>query len=245
MAAIGLSAFISTPTARAQALGLWDFDGGNLNQTAGATLGNLTFATPETTAATAFGTTASFSIPDIGGASALVMRFPAATNGMGYGMPTPGPNNGSTVNQYTFIADVFYPQASAGKIRPLIQTENGTHLGSEQFIVIDANGAIGPVSIGSGGINGPFVGQLLTNTWYRLAIAVTAGGTVRVYTNGVALGSFPGGASEGFLALDPNGSALIFGDTSTNAALGYVNSVQLRDSRLSAGQVDALGAAST
>ena len=244
MAAIGLSAYVSTPNARAQALGLWDFDGGNLNQTAGATLGNLTSADAATTAATAFGTTASFSIPDIGGASALVMRFPAATNGMGYRMPTPGANFGSAVNQYTFIADIFYPQASAGKIRPLIQTEDGSNLGSQQFIVIDANGAIGPLKIGGGGITGPYVGQLLTNTWYRLAISVTAGGTVRVYTNGVALGSFPGGASEGFLALAPNGTALILGDTSTNAALGYVNSVQLRDSALSAGQVAALGTVS-
>ena len=244
LATVGLASYVATPSARAQSLGLWDFNSGNLNASPGATLGPLTYADAATTSGTAFGSTTSFGITNINGTNALIMRFPANTNSMGYRMPTPGPNNGGTVNQYTFIADVYYPTASSGKIRPLIQTEDGTHLGSQQFIVIDSSGGIGPLKIGNSGFTGPYVGQILPNTWYRIAITVVAGGTIRVYTNGVAVGSFPGGATEGFFALDPSNSALIFGDTSTNAALGYVNSVQLRDSALSAGQISALGSVS-
>jgi hypothetical protein len=98
--------------------------------------------------------------------------------------------------------------------------------------------------LGPGGINGPFVGALQANTWYRLGLVVTAGGTSRVYTNGVEMGSFASGTVDGFLALDPSSTALILATSSTNAALGYVNSIQFRDVALNAGQMAALGAAS-
>ncbi len=237
LAVIGAVA-LSAPKLRA-AVGQWDFNSSNLTATVGSTLADMTYV-GATAASTTFGTT------NINGTNAIVMGFPAATNGLGYRMPTPAANFGSTVNQYTYILDVFYPTASDGKIRPLIQTEDGTHLGSQQFIVIDSTGGIGPRSIGPSGVNGPYVGTIAPNTWYRIAISVTAGGTIRVYTNGVAVGSFSGGAADGFFALDPGTSALVLADTSTNAAAaaGFVNSIQIRDSALNAGQVAALGSAS-
>lgn len=230
----------------AQSLGQWDFDKSNLTATVGATLGDLGYADlpgGATSIATVFGGTTNLGIPNINGTNAQVMRFPAATNGMGYNMPTPGANGGgSTVNQYTYILDVLYPTASSSKTRPLIQTSDGAALGSQEFIVIDgATGGVGPLKIGPGGVTGPYVGTLAANTWYRLGISVTAGGTTRVYTNGVEMGSFSGGALDGFFALNPSATALILADTSTNAALGYVNSIQLRDMALNAGQMLALG----
>lgn len=234
-----LATILAATNLLAQPFGLWDFNSSNLTATVGTA---LNYADGVTTAGTTFGTTAGFAIPDIAGSPAIVMRFPAATNGQGYTMPTPGANGGgSTVNQYTLLMDVFYPAASATKIRPLIRTY--ALGGTEQFIVVDANGAVGPSVVGSGGVNGPFVGGLQANTWYRLGLVVNAGGTIRVYTNGVEMGSFSGGAADGFFAVDPNSTALILGTTSTNAALGYVNSIQLRDSALSGGQMLALGAA--
>ncbi len=219
----------------AQPFGLWNFDSANLNATVG---GNLTY-TEGPGGATALATT--FGSENINGSPAAVMRFPAATNGMGYNMPTPPANGGSssTVNKYTYILDVYYPTASAAKIRPLLRTYSLG--GTEQYIIVDATGAVGPAVVGSGGVTAGAVGALQPNTWYRLGVVVDAGVAVRVYTNGVEMGSFSGGAVDGFFALDQNATALILGTTSTNAAAGFVNSIQLRNSALSAGQMAALG----
>ncbi|HEY5910115.1 MAG TPA: LamG-like jellyroll fold domain-containing protein [Verrucomicrobiae bacterium] len=229
---------------QAQPFGQWDFNSSNLTATVGTSLSFRDGTGGATDLNTAFGTNTVFGIPDIAGANAIVMRFPAAVDGMGYYMPTPPANGGGslTVNQYTFILDLLYPAASSGKTRPLIQTSDGATLGSQEFFVIDgATGGVGPFKIGPGGVSGPYVGRLNADTWYRLGIVVTTGDTTRVYTNGVEMGSFSGGAVDGFFALTGNWLALILADTSTNAALGYVNSIQLRDVALSAGQMAALG----
>ena len=229
----------------AQPFGAWDFNSGNLTATVGSDLTYTDGSSGATAGATAFGTTTSFGIPNISGSPANVMRFPAATNGMGYNMPTPAANGGVTVNQYTLIIDVLYPTASLAKTRPLIQTEDGSHLGSQQFIVVDsASGGVGPAKIGGGGVTGPYVGGLAANTWYRLAIVAVAGGTTRVYTNGVEMGSFASDQVDGYFALNPSATALILASTTGEAATGYVNSLQIRDVALNAGQIAALGAAS-
>jgi hypothetical protein len=92
-----------------------------------------------TAAGTAFGGTTNFGISTINGTNAIVMRFPAATNGQGYNMSTPAGNGGGgTVNQYTYILDVFYPTASSTQIRPLIRTYAlGT---TEEYIIVNATG---------------------------------------------------------------------------------------------------------
>ncbi len=223
--------------------GLWNFDSGNLTATVGTDL-SYAGAGGLTAAATAFGTTTSFGIPDINGTPAKVMKFPAATNGMGYNMPTPpGNGGGSTVNQYTYILDILYPTASGTSIRPLIRSDDGLVDGTEQYIVANTTGAVGPASASPGGINGPFAGGLLPNVWYRLGLAVDGGGTIRVYTNGVEMGSFAGNTLDGFFSMTPSGNALILGSSDTNAAAGYVNSIQLRNSVLGPGQMLALGGA--
>jgi hypothetical protein len=241
--AITVASLFVVASIHAQPFGQWDFNSSNLTATVGSDLTFLDGTGGATDLNTAFGTNTSFGISAIGGTNAIIMRFPAATNGMGYNMPTPAANGGgSTVNQYTYILDVFYPAASSAKIRPLIRTYA---LGAtEEYLIVDATGAVGPAVLGSGGINGPFVGGLQPDTWIRLGVVVTAGGSTRVYTNGVEMGSFTGGALNGFLALDQNSTALILATTGTNAALGYVNSIQLRDVALSAGQMAAIGPAS-
>src|SRR5690349_23893183 len=104
-------AFCSASSVMGQALGQWDFNSSNLAQTAGANLGDLSYADANTTTATAFGTASSFGIPSIAGSNAVVMRFPINTNGMGYLMPTPPNANGggTLVNNWTLIMDVLYP----------------------------------------------------------------------------------------------------------------------------------------
>src|SRR5207253_2051737 len=121
-------AFLYCSSLVAADIGQWDFDSGDLSATAGATLGPLQYSdgpSGATRTATQFGTTASFGIPSIGGGSANVMKFPAATSPLGYLMPVPPNANGggSIVNDYTIIYDVLYP--ANGRFRPLIQTDDG------------------------------------------------------------------------------------------------------------------------
>jgi Concanavalin A-like lectin/glucanases superfamily/Immunoglobulin domain len=241
LVAIMVAGLLGVANLSAQPFGLWNFDSGDLSATVGSA---LTYAdATATAAATTFGTTTSFSIADISGTPAAVMNFPAATNGMGYSMPTPAANvTANAVNQYTLLLDVFYPAASSTKIRPLIRTYASG--GTEQYIIVNATGGVGPAVVGSGGITAAGVGALQPNTWYRLGLVVNAGVSVRVYTNGLEMGSFTGGNVDEFFAMDPSATALILGSTSTNAASGYVNSIQLRNVALNAGQMAALGAAS-
>jgi hypothetical protein len=226
----------------AQPFGLWNFDSSNLVATVGTDLAYTDGGGGATAANTVFGTTTGFGIPNINGTNAVVMKFPAATNGMGYNMLTPAGNGGgSYVNQYTYILDVLYPTASGTSIRPLIRTDDAVVDGTEQYIIVDATGGIGPASPSPGGINGPVVGNLPANTWIRLGLVVTGGGTIRVYTNGVEMGNFAGNTLDGFYSLTPSGNALILASSGTNAAAGYVNSIQLRAAALNAGQMLALG----
>jgi len=231
-------ALLSAATSRGQSLGQWDFNSSNLAQTAGANLGDLSYADANTTTATAFGTASSFGIPSIAGSNAVVMRFPINTNGMGYLMPTPPNANGggSVVNNWTLIMDVLYPSASDNKVRPIIDTDGALFVAGPDFI-FNATDAVGPPP------GGPFFGTLLANTWYRVGIVVTAA-ELDYYIDGVQVATTPNAPGlDNRFALNLSSLALIFGSTSTNAALGYLNSLQLRDSALNPGQMSALGAA--
>ncbi len=233
LGAITVASLLGVANVPAQPFGQWDFNSGNLNPSAGVTGGALQYADGTTTAQTAFGTTTSFGIPDINGTPAQVMRFPAATDAMGYFMPTPPANGGgSTVNEYTIIFDVLYP--TSGTVRPLVDTDASLFVPGADLI-INAAGGIGVPP------NGPFDGNIAANTWYRIAFAVTAD-QVRKYINGVEVGSQAGAGFEGRLALDASTvSTRILANTVGEATLGYVNSIQLRDVALSGGQIGALG----
>ncbi|MBE0545808.1 MAG: immunoglobulin domain-containing protein [Verrucomicrobia bacterium] len=233
LGAITVASLLAVANVPAQPFGQWDFNTGNLNPTAGVTAGALQYADGDTTTGTAFGTTTSFGIPDINGAAAQVMRFPVATNTMGYFMPTPPANGGgSTVNEYTIIFDVLYP--ASGTVRPLVDTDGSLFVAGADLIV-NAAGGIGVPP------NGPFDGTIAPNTWYRIAFAVTPT-EVRKYINGAEVGSQAGAGFEGRLSLDASAiSTRILANTVGDAALGYVNSIQLRDVALSGGQIGALG----
>src|SRR5262247_2197769 len=79
----GVSAFAAAPT------GQWDFENGDLTATVGSALTYVDGAGGATQLGTQFGTTTALGIPDINGTPANVMKFPIATNGMGYLMPDP------------------------------------------------------------------------------------------------------------------------------------------------------------
>src|SRR6266850_2682285 len=242
--AITIATLFGIATVPAQPSGQWDFNSGNLNATVGSALQYADGPGGPTELGTAFNSTTTFGIPNINGTAASVMRFPAATNTMGYFMPAPlaGNGGGGLVNDYTIIFDLLYP--TAGTVRPLLDTDGGVFVQGAELIANTGNG-IGVTP------NGPFDGTIAANTWYRVGFSVRAISSteteIHKFVNGLEVGSqvnngsAQGWGTDGRLAMTPAGVALILANTVGTATLGYVNSIQLRDVALNAGQMEALG----
>jgi hypothetical protein len=225
-------------------IGQWDFNSGNLNSSVGLDpLSYIDGPGGTTEQGTSFGTTTALGIPNIGSTAANVMKFPACTAPQGYlAFFIPVANGGGgLLNQYTLIFDLLYPTASASSIRPLAETDS-RQLAPDHDLGINAAGGIGG--------DGAFSGQVPANTWVRVGFVVdTAANVIRKYIDGVEVGtqSATSGATlpvDGRWALNGVNGVELFVDDNAQAAIGYVNSIQLRDGVLSPGQMRALGAAS-
>jgi hypothetical protein len=240
---LGLS-LVWGATAPGQVIGQWDFNSSNLVQSAGSSLGDLQYADGAggaTQLGTAFGSTTALGIPDINGAPAAVMGFPAATNGMGYSFSAPlgGNGGGSQVNQWTLIADLLYPSGSDNKDRPIIDAD-GVVQSSGNLFFAGPEFAVS-ASDGVGAPTGPYFGLVKPNTWYRLAVVANTN-QVSFYINGVRVGSIPNtGQLDTRFALGAGSSILVLGTILDSAAPGFINSMQVRDVALNAGQLQALG----
>jgi len=225
---------------RAAVTGQWDFNNSNYTATVGLDLVPQGIAVTDT----AFGTTTSLGVPDIGGQVAQVMRFPQMpTLADGYQMFPNAPANGSTadVNQYTLILDILFPSASTG-YRALFQTSAGNGNDADWFV----NGSDGL------GISGQYRGNLTPDTWHRIALVVDLEQTdaTKKYLNYID-GAFVGYCDLGgsgnpggrWSVYDQaNGSpSWILSDEDGETGLGYINSIQFRDEVLSASDIFALG----
>lgn len=226
---------LGTVSASAQPFGQWDFNASNLVATVGADLQYADGPGGMTESGTAFGTTDSFGLPPINGTNAIVMRYTAATGGMGFNMPTPAdadPFDG-LVNNYTIIFDLLFPATSDGLLRPLVETDSD--------LIVGGAGADLVVGVGNGvGVTGgSFDGTITTNTWYRIGFVVQ-GDVVRTYINGAQVGQQT--AAAGRMALFASYTTLILANTGANpAAGGYVNSIQIRAEALDSRQMQSLG----
>ncbi|HZR18143.1 MAG TPA: LamG-like jellyroll fold domain-containing protein [Verrucomicrobiae bacterium] len=236
-----LTALLVAGRLAAQPTGQWNFTNADLTATIGADLQYADGSGGPTQLGTAFGSTTSFGIPGINGTAVPVMKFPAATNGAGYLMTAPpsGNGGGGLVNDYTLIFDLLYPQASNSQLRPLIDTDGNLFFEGPD-IVVDSSNGVGTTP------GGPFGGTIAPNTWYRIGIVVQQDqNLVTLYVNGakVASTTVTGTQSgkDGRFGLPPGSTVLILGTTDTNAAPGYVSSIQIRDVALNPGQMLALG----
>ncbi|MBL9174879.1 MAG: hypothetical protein JNL10_15180, partial [Verrucomicrobiales bacterium] len=220
----------------AQPVGQWDFNAGNLDASAGAA---LSYKDATTQSGTQFGTTTALGIPDIGGQPANVMKFPATADSFGgYSMTVGAQGNGggALVNEWTLVMDILFPAESTGKLRALVETDEGGFDPDAEFWVTAANAF---------GAKGNAGGTLAANTWYRVAVVVS-GSTEKIstYVDGVEVKSqkVPNLLDARF-ALTPGGTASLFSDDTGETAVGYVNSIQLRGEALSKGQILALAGA--
>lgn len=221
--------------------GQWDFLSNNLAASYGA---DLQYHDSGVQGTTAFGTTASFGIPNLSGVPTPVMHFtPPAAQWGGYKMfHQAAPNGGGTnVNQYTLIYDIYYPAGSDGTWRSLWQT-----------LVANTNDASLFVDTSDGiGISGVYNGSVSAGAWHRLAFAFDLTGTetgtattplITKFIDGVKVGNQTVGldaGKDGRWSVGPYG--LLFADNDGDVAEAYVSSVQFSNGRRPDAFIEALG----
>jgi len=218
--------------------GQWDFDSGSLAATVGADLQYLDGVGGVAQAATSFGTTADFGISDINGTPARVMKVTGDLNTkIGYKMYHGiAPNGGGTrVNQYTLIMDVYVHPVRGGAAS-LLQTSSLDNTDDGDLFWQGSN-----FGQGGGGYNG--TGQFTPNAWHRIVAAYDeAAGVVTKYVDGIKQDDWT--ANQGLdnprRALQQYAILFADGDNDERAEM-YVNSVQIREGKLSDAEMVLLG----
>ena len=163
------------------------------------------------------------------------MFFSAYNGSQGIEMyPGADANGGGVfVNQYTIIMDFFRPTTSDGSWQALYNTSPDNANDAELYI--DTTNGIG--------IDGDFEGVVTANQWHRIAWAVdTVAGTISKYIDGTFVGDSPTDGFDGrwsvFSATDGQATLLFTeGIGGRFTAPGYVNSIQVRDGAMTAGEM--------
>jgi hypothetical protein len=208
----------------------WDFNAGDLSATIGLPLEYSDGPAGVTATGTGFGTTTQFGLPDIGGQPAFVMATKKITNSslgyiMRHGARPNGDPTASKVNQWTMIMDILIP------------TE-----GWHSFIQIDNSGD-GDLFVNPGnglGISGSYQGSIVRGQWHRIAFAVDmTQGVISKFIDGVNVSDQAAGGLNGRWGLLP--TALLFGDEDSESQASYVNSIQIRNYKMSNEGIAALG----
>jgi hypothetical protein len=184
-----------------------------------------------------------FQTAQIGGDEAGVLYFDRGTYfrvQMGF-----GPNGGGDyVNQYTIVMDVLFPDRFDDTLGPasgfvsLFNSNVDTPPTNDGEAFISAAGGIGL---------GTYGGTVADGDWHRIAIAFDlAEGVARFYVDGELEHQVGGLARDGGPSLwSVNDGGLegisLFGDNDAENASGFINSLQIWDTALPAGQVAALG----
>jgi hypothetical protein len=207
--------------------GQWDFNQGDLKATVGTDMKFLGDTATKTT----------FDTVNVNGANGNVMTFPAVNPTEGY-LVFHGakPNGGGTnVNVYTLVLDLFWPSTSDATFRALYNTDTNNLLDAVMFV--NPDNAIG--------VNNDYSGEMLPETWYRLALVVSlneTNSTFIKYLNGSSAGSqtLEANSIDSRFSLGP--ALLLFTDAIEDTTHpGLVDRVQIYSEALSGTQVAALG----
>jgi len=229
--------------------GQWDFDNGDLKATVGQDLAYGDGAGGFMSTQTSFNTTTGFVIPNIGGAVAKVMKYtrsetPPDNYVQGYTMHHGiAPNGGGTlVNQWTLITDILYPDLSQGdQYSAFIEIQNSTESDADLAVHEESPG------VGGIGITGRYPGNLTQGQWHRVAFAVDMAanpGVISKFIDGVKVGDQTDAEGNGLdsrFALSDVAHLFSDGGHDNEVNTYYVNSVQIRDSKLADSTIAALG----
>lgn len=229
----------------AQVTGQWNFEAGTLAATVGRDLGYFDGEGGATSQAIQFGTTASFGIAGMDGQAVKVVRVPKNSATMGLVMqPDMAANGGgSGVNQYSMVLDVFYPTASAGRNRALLQCEDPFVNGVDAAVLVGAGDGVGA--------DGVFHGAVTPETWHRVVVTVDLAATppeMVKYVDGAWVGrqTLSQGVDGRWALGDRTGAlgtdaALLFTDRNGSSEVTYVSSLQVHNQALAPTYVAALG----
>ncbi|GEM_PF-2026857 len=226
---------VATPSG--DVAGQWNFEGGNLNATVGANIVYFEGVGGATEAATAFGSTTTFGISDIGGTPANVMRFGAPGPLTGYVAATGAANGGPAAkkkNVYTMVYDILWPAAVDANWRTFAQITPLNNTDDAEFFV-NTSGAVG---VGNTGYHG----QLVGGVWHRVVISVdltVSANPVRYYIDGTFIGQGGTPGLDGRFGLP--GAVNFFADNDGDNRPGYISSLQVRNVALTSLEAAALG----
>ena len=220
--------------------GQWDFERGNLAATVGKPLTYFDGAGGVTETGTQFGLCSDFSLPLIDGQNAKVMRVPGnLVREVGYVMDHGiKPNGGGTrVNQFTLVMDILVGTSGPGaasllQVSSLTNTDDGDLFWQGNNFGQGTDGYIG-------------TGQFTAGAWHRVVAAYDEAATPPVVTkfvDGIKQDDWT--ANQGLdavrRALQP--TAILFGDGDQDERREmFVNSIQIREGKLSDAEIYQLG----
>ena len=224
--------------------GQWDFEFGDLGASVGSNLRYLDSAFDGPTGTsddkTAFGTSAEFSLPQIGGQDVKVLRVPGTlSRQIGYVMEHRiSPNGGGTrVNQYTLIMDLLVAPSGPGAAS-LLQTSSLNNTDDGDLFWQGNN-----FGQGGGGYNG--TGAFTAGEWHRVVAAYDMAATPPVvvkYVDGIFQDNWT--ANQGLdnvrRALQPTALLFADGDQDERREM-WASSIQIRAGRLSNAEIESLG----
>ena len=220
--------------------GQWDFDSGDLRATVGTALSYLDGASGVTAAGTLYGTTTALGVADIDGEVAQVMEVPGALDrNVGYLM-THGiaPNGGGTrVNQYTLIMDVFVDTTGPGAAS-LWQTSSANNTDDGDLFWQGNN-------FGQGGDGYIGKGTFTAGEWHRVVAAYDMAATpplVAKFVDGIKQHDWVANQGLDNTRRSLGSLAILFGDGDQDERRRmWVNSVQIREGRISDAEAVVLG----
>lgn len=225
--------------------GHWDFNG-DLSATTGRDMEYLSAGLEERTE---FGTTTELDIPGINGEPAEVMVVPAAEGAdtsIGYVMYHGiEPNGGGTrVNQYTLIMDVMIFEEGAGAAG-IIQIDS-PRPGADGVIPNSGDSDYfwqgNNMGQGQGGYEGD--GSFTPGEWHRIVFAVDLAGDPRLvtkYVDGVKQDDWVQNSIDQPRRALLDEYAILFTDGDDGEQRGwYVNSVQIREGKMSDVEIELL-----
>jgi len=233
--------------------GQWDFNvniasmNGQLAPTVGKALQYLDGPGGATETGTRFGTCSALGIALINGEDASVMEVPyvpgtdPASNWQPYGYIMNhliSPNGGgSRVNQFTLIMDVLVDITGGGAASLLRMAQNNSGDGD---LFWQGNN----FGQGTGGYNG--AGTFTAGEWHRVAIAYDEAATpafAAKYVDGIKQDDWTAGHGLDNVRRSLPSTALLFsdGDGDNERRRMWVNSIQIRDGKLSDAEIVALG----
>lgn len=232
--------------------GQWNFEG-NLKALIGT---DIEYPNNAVRTITQFGTSDDFGIPGIGGEPAHVMYFPGSSSPDLYYDLTHGaaPNaNGTLVNRWTVIMDVFYPETNTGTWFSFMQIDSLANSGDGELFVNFSDRTGDGIPDGGIGIGGAYTNTEGNETyiqrgqWHRVVFAVDqtndnefGEGVLSKFIDGMKFqDQLRGETFDGRHAL--RNRFLLFADEDGESQPVYVSSVQVRNYKMTDAEVAALG----